>query len=325
MSRNRYYYYDHEACDFVAVKPTKSKLAIRAAALGAIAFVLAGMMSWATDRFVQTPQELALSAENEVLQQQLVGITERMNDVQVKLNQLSDADRDLYRTLLQADPISEDVMRVGVGGADPYSEFGRFSEETSSILVRSANTIDLLERRLNLQGSSYRELASIAQNHELQLSEMPAILPADGPVVSGFGNRLHPILKYTRPHNGIDILVPTGSSVVSPGDGVIKEAGRGGGLGNYVRIFHTSTGYLTTFAHLSEIPERIKPGLEVKRGEVIGLSGNTGLSKAPHLHYEVRDRKNKAYNPVYFFAPSMTPQQYQKMLSDSERGTMSLD
>ena len=92
-----------------------------------------------------------------------------------------------------------------------------------------------------------------------------------------------------------------------------------------MRIEHPTVGYVTTFAHLSKIPSNIKRGVRVMRGDVIGISGNTGLSKAPHLHYEVRDRSGKAYNPIYFFAPSMTPAEYQRLLEESSKGTVSLD
>jgi murein DD-endopeptidase MepM/ murein hydrolase activator NlpD len=325
MPKHKYYYFDDSACDFVEVKSNKRKLYGRIAGVLALSVVLGGIFMVGVDRFFQTPEELALHSENVALRDHLLEVGERMRGVQNELSKLSEADQNLYRALLQAQPISQDVRRVGVGGSDPYADYDRFSPTTSKLLRQSASTIDLIERRLSLQSASLRDLIANAEKHQLKLAEMPAILPADGPIVSGFGNRLHPILQIVRPHNGIDVLVSRGSPIVVPGDGIVKEAGRGGGLGNYIRVEHPNAGFTTTFAHLSEIDERIKPGVAVKRGEIIGLSGNSGLSKAPHLHYEVRDRNGKAYNPVYFFAPSMTPQQYQKLLLDSSQGSMSLD
>ena len=248
-----------------------------------------------------------------------------MKAVQVELAELSESDQSLYRALLQATPISEDIRQAGVGGTDAYLSYTGFSRHASTLLRETAQTIDQLERQITLQNASYRELASVAEDHQRQLEEMPAILPSDGPVVSGYGMRRHPILKIVRPHRGVDILVPRGSDVVAPGDGVVKEVGRGGGLGKYVRLSHPSIGYVTTYAHLSEIPAGIRRGRRVKRGDVIGLSGNTGLSKAPHLHYEVRDEEGKPFNPIYFFAPSMTPAEYEKLLAESQQGEVSLD
>jgi murein DD-endopeptidase MepM/ murein hydrolase activator NlpD len=148
---------------------------------------------------------------------------------------------------------------------------------------------------------------SLASERDMQMAEMPAILPADGPVVSGYGVRFHPILRVRRMHHGLDIVVPIGTPVHATGDGVIREAGRSVGYGKYIEIDHPSTGYSTLYAHLDEIGSDIRPGRRVTRGQQIGLSGNTGRSTGPHLHYEVRDSEGRTLNPIYFIAPSLTP------------------
>ncbi|MCB0720581.1 MAG: M23 family metallopeptidase [Bacteroidetes bacterium] len=325
MAKTPHYYYDDEACDFVLIEHSRKHQLRKIGGFVAGAVVLGFVFMFGIDAVYRTPEEVSLKAENARLQHELIDVGDRMDKVEDQLGKLVESDQNLYRSLLQANPISEDVLQVGVGGSDAYEEFSSYSPETASLLRQSASTLDKLERRIALQTASYKELLPIAEMHKHKLAEMPAILPADGPVVSGFGKRMHPILKIVRPHNGIDILVPQGTPVFAPGDGVIKDAGRGGGLGNFVRIEHSSTGYVTTFAHLSEIAGSIKRGVTVKRGDVIGLSGNTGLSKAPHLHYEVRDAKGKPFNPVYFFAPSMTPHEYQSLLASTAKGTTSLD
>ncbi len=325
MPKHRYYYYDHEACDFVELPVDRRRQVFKAVGFGVSCIAVAAVLMFGLDRFMKTPEELSLQAENVALQNHLADVSNRMSEVQKELGELARSDQDLYRTLLQAAPISDDVRRVGVGGSDPYSRFDRYSPNTANLLRTSASTLDMLERQVNLQNSSYRELLGEAEAHQLRMKELPAILPADGPVVSGFGKRLHPILQIVRPHNGIDILVPTGTPVVAPGDGVIQSAGRGGGLGNYVRIKHENAGYVTTYAHLSRIAKNVRRGVRVNRGEVIGFSGNTGLSKAPHLHYEVRKIDGSPVNPVFFFAPSMTPTAYRDLLESTNKGTTSLD
>ncbi len=325
MKRGKRYYYDSEACVFVELQPSARERVVKYTAFSLLALFLASLFTLGLDRFFTTPQELALQSENEALRDHLASVGERMRAIQADLAELSESDQSLYRALLQATPISEDIRQAGVGGTDAYYAFTGFSSATAGLLRESAQTIDQLERQISLQNASYRELAVVAEEHNRQLEEMPAILPADGPVVSGYGMRRHPILKIVRPHRGIDILVPKGSNVVAPGDGIVKEVGRGGGLGKFVRLSHPSIGYVTTYAHLSEIPDDIRRGRRVKRGDVVGKSGNTGLSKAPHLHYEVRDDQGRPFNPIYFFAPSMTPAEYEKLLSDSQRGEISLD
>ncbi len=104
------------------------------------------------------------------------------------------------------------------------------------------------------------------------------------PVTSLFGMRFHPILHILRLHAGIDFGAPVGSQVRASADGKIEIAGPVSGFGNHIRIQHA--GFETSYSHLSEIPESIKPGVEVKQGEIIALSGNTGLSTGPHLHFQ---------------------------------------
>jgi murein DD-endopeptidase MepM/ murein hydrolase activator NlpD len=104
------------------------------------------------------------------------------------------------------------------------------------------------------------------------------------PVTSLFGMRFHPILHILRLHAGIDFGAPVGSPVRAAADGKVEIAGPVSGFGNHIRIQHQ--GFETSYSHLSEIPASIKPGAEVKQGEIIALSGNTGLSTGPHLHFE---------------------------------------
>jgi murein DD-endopeptidase MepM/ murein hydrolase activator NlpD len=104
------------------------------------------------------------------------------------------------------------------------------------------------------------------------------------PITSLFGMRFHPILHILRLHAGVDFGAPIGSQVRAAADGKVEIAGPVSGFGNHVRIQHA--GFETSYSHLSEIPESIRPGVEVKQGDIIALSGNTGLSTGPHLHFE---------------------------------------
>ncbi len=105
-------------------------------------------------------------------------------------------------------------------------------------------------------------------------------------LTSGFGMRIHPIINAPKMHTGIDWASPVGTPIMAAGNGVVEEAHRKGGYGNYVRIRHAN-GYQTTYAHMSRIAPNIKQGVKVKQGQVIGYVGCTGLCSGPHLHYEV--------------------------------------
>ena len=111
--------------------------------------------------------------------------------------------------------------------------------------------------------------------------------PVDGArVSSSFGPRVHPILGYTRLHKGTDFAVPIGTAVYASGDGVVSFAGVARGYGNYLRIRHAA-GVETAYAHLSRFGEGMSVGTTVRQGQQVALSGDSGLSSGPHLHYEV--------------------------------------
>ncbi|PZU58466.1 MAG: hypothetical protein DI547_10270 [Sphingobium sp.] len=118
--------------------------------------------------------------------------------------------------------------------------------------------------------------------------------PVAGRTSSGYGMRRHPILGYTRMHAGIDFAAPYGSPIYAATDGIVEYAGRHGGHGNYVKLRHGG-GIATGYAHMSRIVASV--GQRVRRGQVIGYVGSTGLSTGPHLHYELY-RNGQTINPA---------------------------
>lgn len=105
-------------------------------------------------------------------------------------------------------------------------------------------------------------------------------------LTSGFGLRVHPILRQRKMHTGVDWAGPTGTPILAAGKGIVEEARRRGTNGNYVRIKHAN-GYHTTYSHMHRFGSGVRKGVKVKQGQVIGYIGSTGLSSGPHLHYEV--------------------------------------
>lgn len=118
--------------------------------------------------------------------------------------------------------------------------------------------------------------------------------PARGPITSGFGMRYHPILHYTRPHNGIDFGAPFGSTIVAAADGEVISARYSSSFGNVIIIAHGGD-VSTVYAHCSRI--FVSSGQRVRRGQPIGAVGATGLAKGPHLHWEVHVG-GRAVNPL---------------------------
>ncbi|MCL6730175.1 M23 family metallopeptidase [Sphingomonas hankyongi] len=119
-------------------------------------------------------------------------------------------------------------------------------------------------------------------------------MPVSGQVTSRFGNRFHPILGHERFHKGVDLRAAAGTPIVAAADGKVVSAGWHGGYGNQVRVMHNG-GLETTYGHMSRIAAWA--GEAVRRGQVIGYVGSTGLSTGPHLHYEVL-KNGRPVNPL---------------------------
>ena len=120
-------------------------------------------------------------------------------------------------------------------------------------------------------------------------------------VTSGFGRRLHPIHKSWRNHNGVDYAAPTGTPVKATSDGIVSFAGVQGGYGNLVVLRHRGK-LSTAYAHLNGFAPKLRQGVSVSQGDIIGYVGSTGWSTGPHLHYEVRI-DNVAHDPMKIALP----------------------
>ena len=198
--------------------------------------------------------------------------------------------------------IDKDIRKLGIGG---YShEVGNFSDNLAPAVNKELAILEMdiqkLSRQVSLELSSYNTIYEKVQDNIHRINGIPSIRPVDGGYLnSTFGYRNDPIDNVRRFHQGQDITVKSGTPIYAPADGIVKRAYYVGGFGNHIKIQHSS-GYTTLFAHLSEI--KVKYGQEVKRGDIIGLTGNTGRSTAPHLHYEIH-HNGKPENPLdYFFS-----------------------
>ena len=169
--------------------------------------------------------------------------------------------------------------------------------------VEGASTEPLLgslESWADKLGQNLSALQSEFTERELLISRKPAISPVKGLLTSGFGYRSDPFTKKRTFHGGIDIVAPRGKEVKSTGDGIVIKTGRLQGLGLAVYVSH-GYGITTRYGHLLKIVA--KEGDRIKRGDVIGLVGNTGRSTGYHLHYEVRV-DGRPVNPLGYILDS---------------------
>ena len=208
----------------------------------------------------------------------------------------------LYETALKQDiprPIIDTLARVfandvdfqrSVGGGDAIDVFYDENEE-------SETKNELLYASITTRNDTYRFYRFVAPDDgavgyfdengratDKFLIRKPI---QSGEMRSGFGMRYHPILRYSRPHTGVDFAAPIGTPIFAAGNGtVLKASWDSGGYGRRVEIQHAN-GYVTTYNHMSGFARGMVEGVRVRQGQVVGYLGSTGLSTGPHLHYEV--------------------------------------
>jgi len=274
--------------------------------------------------FFESPKERQLALEKEELLFQYELLSKRMNYVADALENMQQRDDNLYRTILEAEPIPENIRKAGIGGVNRYKNLE--NSAYSELLVNTHQKLDQITKQLYIQSKSFDEVFELAERKEDMLLSIPSIMPIKTDdlkrVSSGFGMRLHPILKIRKMHQGQDFTAKTGTDIYATGNGTVERVDRDhGGYGNYVVINH-SYGFKSLYAHMSKV--NVKKGQKVNRGEVIGLVGNTGRSTAPHLHYEII-KNNRKINPVNYYYADLTPKQYEELIKISSEVTQSFD
>lgn len=200
-------------------------------------------------------------------------------------------------------PISEEVRRAGIGGR-PSSDEMLLSSLEDMVVRKAAQVADALgelARRATLQDTTFSRMAGHVDRQYDRWAQQPSIWPTVGHrVTSSYGYRRHPFLGRVVFHEGIDIADKMWTPVFATADGIVEFVGTNGDFGRVVRLSHRGGEFTTVYAHLVKAA-RVE-GEVVKRGEVIGYIGDTGLSTGPHLHYEVR-LFGRHVNPMKFVLP----------------------
>jgi murein DD-endopeptidase MepM/ murein hydrolase activator NlpD len=273
---------------------------------------------------IDSPKEKQLEREIERMKLDYDLVNQRLQQMSVVLEDLQDRDDNIYRVVFEAEPIPDEVRKAGFGGVNRYSRYKDF--ENRDLLTETMRRTDILSKQLVIQSKSYDEILGMIRNKAAMLACIPAIQPVSNKelkrMASGYGYRTDPIYKTTKFHAGMDFAAAVGTEIYATGDGVIMRADAdASGYGNHVRINH-GYGYMTLYGHMSKI--MVRPGQRVKRGDVIGLVGNTGKSVGPHLHYEVH-KNGEAINPVNFYYNDLSPEDYARMIEMSGTENQSFD
>ena len=283
----------------------------------ASAITLGIILTFVAFKYLDSPVEKTLLTEGNSIKLKYELLNKKINSISTEITKLQVKDDDVYRLIFEAEPLESSIRNAGFGGIDKYKALKGY--DNSDLLISTAKSLDIISKKLVIQSESFDDVIDLVGEKEQMLACIPAIQPISNKDLTRFGSpfgyRMHPILGYVRLHAGIDLTAPKGTPVYASGDGVILRAdANNSGYGNCVKITH-GYGYMTVYAHLSEI--LVNQGEEIKRGDVIGLVGNTGLSTAPHLHYEVRVN-NTPVNPVNFYYNDLTDEEYEQMIEDAE-------
>ncbi len=233
----------------------------------------------------QVPQNAQLLKENRQQKAQLAAFANKIDKINSKMVELKRFDNKL-KVMVNLEPGDENTPFLGIGGSDPSLADAEYSvEKAHQKLVRLMHqSLDNLDTEISVQTQEKSDLYDFLENQKSMFACTPSIWAANGWVSSNFGYRTSPFTGVKEFHNGIDIAAKTGTPIIAPADGVVSSAGKTHGFGNLLTVNH-GYGMKTIYAHLSEIIA--KKGQAIKRGEIIGLIGNTGRSTGPHLHYEI--------------------------------------
>jgi murein DD-endopeptidase MepM/ murein hydrolase activator NlpD len=310
----KFFVVSSKSLDFREIKFFKTKLVSSGLILGLatvgcillVNFLLNDILGIGLDRVN------LLSAENQVLKEQVRSMGQKMSAVQGALETLAARGNEL-RLMVDLSKIDDDTRSAAIGGSAPPAANAFLTGEAAEVLSTSQALIDKLSREVKLQQTSYEEIARRVEFNKSFFNHLPAIKPMAGPYsINGFGMRVHPVLRVYRMHEGIDIVNDVGTNVYAAGDGVVHFAGRtAGGYGLVIELSH-GYGYSSLYAHLDKV--LVRPGQSVRRGELIAKSGRSGLVSGPHLHYEVR-RDGRKQNPVDYFFDDIQAARYRSQLA----------
>lgn len=319
------YYYDTETCKYERVRTRKSDIVLNALGFLSLTVMMAVGLLILYDNYFDSPKELILKNEVRELEFYYDKLNKDIEQISHILDNIEERDDNIYRVVLGAQPIEKSVRDAGVGGADRYADIRKKNISHSDLVIALHEKVDRVRRKLYIESKSQDEVVQLAEKKEKLYASIPAIQPIANKqliaLASGFGLRIHPVYKVKKMHNGIDFAASIGTPIYATADGTVSKVEvRFSGYGKVVEIDH-GFGYRTRYAHMHDFA--IKRGQQVKRGDLIGYVGNTGLSTAPHLHYEVFINDQRV-DPVHYFFNDLTAAEYERILELASAENQSL-
>jgi murein DD-endopeptidase MepM/ murein hydrolase activator NlpD len=312
MLRKRNYVFDTDNLQFMRHRRNRSEKLLRFSLMFALSIVATLVYSVIFHRFFGSPKEELLQQRVDEIKLSYSLLEKQIDRSSLAVAELRSSDNISYRAILDMPLIPADISEGGAGGTNRLADLTGYMNSDLMMDVRSK--FEVLRTQTNIQYNSLTELTERAAEWKEMWAHLPFIRPVNVTMRLGDGMKFrerHPVLGSPRWHFGQDFRCPEGTEVHATGAGIVAYAGnQRDGFGIKVVIDH-GYGYRTIYGHLSEY--NVRRGQKVTRGDFIGLSGNTGTSTGPHLHYQI-DLFGEHVNPLWYFEDGMTEDEYFRML-----------
>jgi len=245
----------------------------------------------------KVPEIASLQKQNEQQKVQLTYLGQRIERINQKMSELNEFDRKL-KIMTNLEESAGQGPFIGVGGSEPMmlASNSYVNEPVKEMVLSMHQSLDVLNEDIITGDQVKHKLFQYLEDQKVLLSSTPSIWPTKGWLSSRFGYRISPFTQRKEMHKGLDISTRLNTPIIAPADGIIIRTGWNGSFGKMISIRH-GNGYITKYAHLNKI--LVKKGQAVKRGDKLGLVGQTGRSTGPHLHYEVH-LKGVPVNPLRY-------------------------
>ena len=272
---------------------------------------------------VDMPSEHKLRHSTDALKREYKVMSERYDSLAHIIDNVVRRDENVFRKLFESNPydLSADLENERISLYEQLT----YMDNTDLMDVLDSRMQDA-NKKANMVLKSSESMKQNISTEYLSIDCVPAIQPVNNKqltlLAAGKKPLINPFHRTMREHHGVDYLIPEGTAVFATADGTVKSLSeKNSSHGKAITIDH-GNGYETSYSHLLDI--RVRKGQKIKRGDIIALSGNSGLSFVPHLHYEVRYRDTRV-DPVHYFFLELTPEEYQRIIRIALSSMQSFD
>lgn len=309
---NRKYFLDLSDLQFKRVRLAWKHKLLRTLLFFVVSVTVSVIYGKIFTAYFGSPEEKILNQEIENLKLDYALMGRKLDNSLKVLRDLERSDASRYRPVLDMDSIPSSLRNPGYGGVNRYEDIEGYMNTGMMLMFR--RKVQDIRNKTNVQFESFKAIEERKNEWKREMEYLPMICPVNVNFRRGDGlkfREVHPVLGTPQWHHGQDFSTPYGTEVHATGSGTVIDAGwNSGGFGNCIVIDH-GYGYRSTYGHLSGI--NVAVGQNVKRGDMIGLTGSSGTSSGPHLHYQI-DLFGQHKNPLYYFNDDLTEDEYFEMI-----------